>query len=168
MLDQLNMLAASVGGRNALVDLWLDARRQLLAAYYHLVGIKPNKDSLSVLDDAALDSFCQKLVDYLSSGHFNLYQRLINELKSEKPLAAIVHICLTLQANTDQIMEYYDTHFETAIDDENCLAFQQALSEVGEALEARFTLEDRLILLAYNQPLPSASRPSENTLVRPA
>ncbi|MCU5771588.1 sigma D regulator [Erwiniaceae bacterium BAC15a-03b] len=168
MLNQLDVLAARVGGSNELVDLWLNARRQLLAAYYQLVGIKPNKDSLTALDDAALDNFCQRLVDYLSTGHFSIYERIINELQGDSPLLAASQIYPALQSNTEQIMNYYDTHLETAIDDDNCLEFQQALSGVGEALEARFTLEDRLIQLAYDNQLQPFTVANDATLVRPA
>lgn len=168
MLNQLDILAARVGGSNELVDLWLSARRQLLAAYYQLVGIKPNKDSLTALDDEALDNFCQRLVDYLSTGHFSIYERIIDELQGDSPLIAAAQIYPALQANTEQIMHYYDSHLETAIDDDNCLEFQQALSGVGEALEARFTLEDRLIQLAFDhqlRPLPVAN---DGAMARPA
>lgn len=168
MLNQLDVLAARVGGSNELVDLWLNARRQLLAAYYQLVGIKPNKDSLTALDDRALDNFCQKLVDYLSTGHFSIYERIIDELQGDSPLIAASQIYPALQANTEQIMNYYDTHLETAIDDDNCLGFQQALSGVGEALEARFTLEDKLIQLAFDNQLGSVIVANDATLVRPA
>ena len=46
-----------------------------------------------------------------------------------------------LEANTQQIMDYYDSTLENAIDHDNYLEFQQALSDLGEALEERFTLE---------------------------
>ncbi|MFS2224389.1 sigma D regulator [Pantoea sp. B65] len=168
MLNQLDILAARVGGSNELVDLWLNARRQLLAAYYQLVGIKPNKDSLTVLDDKALDNFCQKLVDYLSTGHFSMYERIIAGLPGDSPSLAASQIYPALQANTEQIMNYYDTHLETAIDDDNYLLFQQALSGVGEALETRFTLEDRLIQLAYDDQARALPVANDHNLVRPA
>ncbi|MGO1309332.1 MAG: Rsd/AlgQ family anti-sigma factor, partial [Kluyvera intermedia] len=38
---------------------------------------------------------------------------------------------------------------ENAIDQDNVSEFQQALSDIGEALEARFRLEDQLIMLAF-------------------
>lgn len=65
MLNQLQSLTEYVGGNNALIDQWLQARKQLLVAYYHLVGIKPNKDKHTPLDEQALDDFCHNLVDYL-------------------------------------------------------------------------------------------------------
>ncbi len=46
-------------------------------------------------------------------------------------------------------MDYYDSALENAIDQDNVYAFQQALSDIGEALEARFLLEDQLIMLTF-------------------
>ncbi|GKV96865.1 sigma D regulator [Pectobacterium aroidearum] len=152
MLNQLQSLTEYVGGNNALIDQWLQARKQLLVAYYHLVGIKPNKEALSLLDEEALDNFCQNLVDYLSTGHFHLYEKMLHEAAthSEQLLALSTQLDLALQSNTQQIMAFYDNHLATAIDHDNCLEFQQALSSVGEALEERFTLEDNMIRLVYD------------------
>ncbi|GKW18217.1 anti-RNA polymerase sigma 70 factor [Pectobacterium actinidiae] len=153
MLNQLQSLTEYVGGNNALIDQWLQARKQLLVAYYHLVGIKPNKEALSLLDEEALDNFCQNLVDYLSTGHFHLYEKMLHEAAthSEQVLALSTQLDLALQNNTQQIMTFYDSHLAAAIDHDNCLEFQQALSHVGEALEARFTLEDRMIQQVYDK-----------------
>ncbi|MGQ5287957.1 sigma D regulator [Pectobacterium actinidiae] len=153
MLNQLQSLTEYVGGNNALIDQWLQARKQLLVAYYHLVGIKPNKEALSLLDEEALDNFCQNLVDYLSTGHFHLYEKMLHEAAthSEQVLALSTQLDLALQNNTQQIMTFYDSHLAAAIDHDNCLEFQQALSHVGEALEARFTLEDRMIQQIYDK-----------------
>ncbi|ACX86076.1 Rsd/AlgQ family anti-sigma factor [Pectobacterium parmentieri] len=152
MLNQLQSLTEYVGGNNALIDQWLQARKQLLVAYYHLVGIKPNKEALSLLDEEALDHFCQNLVDYLSTGHFHLYEKMLHEAAthSEQVLALSTQLDLALQNNTQQIMTFYDSHLAAAIDDDNCLEFQQALSSVGEALEERFTLEDNMITQVYD------------------
>ncbi|AFR01626.1 Rsd/AlgQ family anti-sigma factor [Pectobacterium brasiliense] len=153
MLNQLQSLTEYVGGNNALIDQWLQARKQLLVAYYHLVGIKPNKETLSLLDEEALDNFCQNLVDYLSTGHFHLYEKMLHEAAthSEQVLALSTQLDLALQNNTQQIMTFYDSHLAAAIDHDNCLEFQQALSHVGEALEERFTLEDRMIQQVYDK-----------------
>ncbi|MBE5204431.1 sigma D regulator [Pectobacterium quasiaquaticum] len=153
MLNQLQSLTEYVGGNNALIDQWLQARKQLLVAYYHLVGIKPNKETLSLLDEEALDNFCQNLVDYLSTGHFHLYEKMLHEAAthSEQVLALSTQLDFALQNNTQQIMTFYDSHLAAAIDHDNCLEFQQALSHVGEALEERFTLEDRMIQQVYDK-----------------
>ncbi|MCX8958627.1 sigma D regulator [Erwinia psidii] len=168
MLDQLDVLTARVGGCSDLVDFCLRSRKQLLVAYYQMVGIKPNKDSLTTLDENALDTFCQTLVDYLSTGHFTVYQRFIKEMEGSEQLAKAALIYPSLQTNTEQIMQVYDSHLENAIDDDNYLAFQTALSAVGEALEARFTLEDRFIKLALERNAEQPDAANDSQLARPA
>ncbi len=150
MLNQLENLTKRVGGSNELVDRWLHVRKHLLVAYYKLVGLKPAKESFMRLNEKALDNFCQSLVDYLSSGHFSIYERILGEMEGDTPLLAATRLYPQLEANTQQIMDDYDSCLENAIDHDNYLEFQQALSDIGEALEARFALEDKLIALAIS------------------
>ncbi|MEB6381579.1 sigma D regulator [Leclercia adecarboxylata] len=165
MLNQLENLTERVGGSNNLVDRWLNLRKHLLVAYYNLVGIKPGKESYMRLNEKALDDFCQGLVDYLSNGHFNIYERIIREMEGNSPFLAATKLYPLLEANTQQIMDYYDSTLENAIDQDNYLQFQQALSDIGEALEQRFTLEDNLIALALDHNLKASN---EDNVARPA
>jgi len=165
MLNQLESLTERVRGSNKLVDRWLHVRKHLLVAYYNLVGIKPGKESFMRLNEKALDDFCQGLVDYLSDGHFNIYERIIREMEGTKPYLAASKLYPLLEANTQQIMDYYDSALENAIDHDNYLEFQRALSDLGEALEERFTLEDKLIALVLDNDLNISS---EENVARPA
>ena len=165
MLNQLESLTERVGGCNKLVDRWLHVRKHLLVAYYNLVGLKPGKESFMRLNEKALDDFCQSLVDYLSDGHFNIYERIIREMEGTTPYLAASKLYPLLEANTQQIMDYYDSTLENAIDHDNYLEFQQALSDLGEALEERFTLEDKLIALVLDNNLNIST--SDN-VARPA
>ena len=165
MLNQLQSLTERVRGSNKLVDRWLHVRKHLLVAYYNLVGIKPGKESFMRLNEKALDDFCQSLVDYLSDGHFNIYERIIREMEGTTPYLAASKLYPLLEANTQQIMDYYDSTLENAIDHDNYLEFQQALSDLGEALEERFTLEDKLIALVLDNNLNIST--SDN-VARPA
>ncbi|HHA1218327.1 sigma D regulator [Enterobacter kobei] len=165
MLNQLESLTERVRGSNKLVDRWLHVRKHLLVAYYNLVGIKPGKESFMRLNEKALDDFCQSLVDYLSDGHFNIYERIIREMEGTTPYFAASKLYPLLEANTQQIMDYYDSTLENAIDHDNYLEFQQALSDLGEALEERFTLEDRLIALVLDNGLDVSN---EDNIARPA
>ena len=165
MLNQLESLTEHVGGSNKLVDRWLHVRKHLLVAYYNLVGIKPGKESFMRLNEKALDDFCQSLVDYLSDGHFNIYERIIREMEGTTPYLAASKLYPLLEANTQQIMDYYDSTLENAIDHDNYLEFQQALSDLGEALEERFTLEDKLIALVLDNDVNTSN---EENVARPA
>ncbi|OXL31942.1 Rsd/AlgQ family anti-sigma factor [Enterobacter mori] len=165
MLNQLESLTERVRGSNKLVDRWLHVRKHLLVAYYNLVGIKPGKESFMRLNEKALDDFCQSLVDYLSDGHFNIYERIIREMEGTPPYLAASKLYPLLEANTQQIMDYYDSTLENAIDHDNYLEFQQALSDLGEALEERFTLEDKLIALVLDNDVNTSN---EENVARPA
>lgn len=147
------------------MDRWLHVRKHLLVAYYNLVGLKPGKESFMRLNEKALDDFCQSTVDYLSDGHFNLYERIIREMEGTTPYLAASKLFPLLEANTQQIMDYYDSTLENAIDHDKYLEFQQALSDLGEALEERFTLEDKLIALVLDNNLTIST--SDN-VARPA
>lgn len=151
MLNQLDNLTARIGGCSELVDFCLNSRKQLLIAYYQMAGMKPNKESRTALDENALDTFCQNLVDYLSTGHFTAYERFIRELEGTQQLAQAAIIYPSLKSNTDQIMRVYDTHLENAIDTDDSLAFQTILSLLGEVLAERFVLEDKFISLALQK-----------------
>ena len=150
MLNQLESLKERIHGHHKLVDRWLNIRKHLLVAYYNLVGLKPGKESYMQLNEKALDDFCQSLVDYLSTGHFSIYERILHKLEGNGQLLKATKIWPLLEANTQRIMDYYDSSLETAIDHDNCLEFQQVLSDLGEALEARFALEDKLIMLVFD------------------
>ena len=162
MLNQLDNLTERVRGSNKLVDRWLHVRKHLLVAYYNLVGLKPGKESFMRLNEKALDDFCQRLVDYLSAGHFIIYERIIHKMEGDSPLLNATKIWPQLDANTQLIMDFYDSTLENAIDQDNCYEFQQALSDIGEALEARFVLEDKLIMLVFD------AMHESGTLKRPA
>ncbi|EOV2668255.1 TPA: sigma D regulator [Enterobacter ludwigii] len=165
MLNQLESLTERVRGSNKLVDRWLHVRKHLLVAYYNLVGIKPGKESFMRLNEKALDDFCQSLVDYLSDGHFNIYERIIREMEGTSPYLTASKLYPLLEANTQQIMNYYDSALENAIDHDNYLEFQQALSDLGEALEERFSLEDKLIALVLDN---DSKASNEDNIARPA
>ncbi len=58
------------------------------------------------LNEKALDDFCQSLVDYLSAGHFSIYERILHKLEGNGQLARATKIWPQLEANTQQIMDY--------------------------------------------------------------
>ncbi|NMP29898.1 sigma D regulator [Rahnella sp. SAP-1] len=171
MLNRLEKLTQRVGGSNELIDKWLRARKDLLVSYCTLVGMKPNKEKHTPLNEKDLDNFCHHLVDYLSAGHFHLYHRIVEEVDgSQGPVAQeAAKIYPALEVNTATIMAFHDSCTESNFDDDNIFAFHYALSDIGEALDARFVLEDKLIALAFDTHiLPLAPVADHAELARPA
>jgi len=93
-------------------------------------------------------------------------------MEGTSPLLAATQIYPLLEANTQEIMDYYDTHLENAIDHDNWLEFQTALSDIGEAMASRFALEDKLIVLAFDNDLKESmgaeSANDDTAVARPA
>lgn len=147
MLNRLESLTERVGGRNKLIDQWLESRKNLLVTYYRLVGIKPNKEKNIPLDEKALIDFGHHLVDYLSSCHFHIYDKIIiqEEGAASPNLAAGEKLYPLLEDNTQKIMAFYDNYVEKGINEDTILQLDKDLSTVGELLENRFSLEDKLI-----------------------
>ncbi|VDZ56425.1 Regulator of sigma D [Serratia odorifera] len=84
-------------------------------------------------------------------------------------MALATQIYPKLWINTEQVMAFHDRYSDIEIDQDLCLEFHQALSDIGEVLAARFALEDRLILLAaetWQQDNPDPA--SNKTLSHPA
>lgn len=105
-----------------------------------MLGLKTDKGSHITLDEEALDAFCQNLVDYLSSGHFSIYNRIIDRLESENPSSAIAQVYSKLQQNTENIVVLYDSHLEKVIHTDGWLELRQVLSKADEYLDiALFT-----------------------------
>ena len=147
MLNRLESLTQRVGGSNELIDQWLHARKELLVSYCTVIGIKPQKGKHTPLNEKALENFCHNLVDYLSSGHLQIYERIIKQVEcaSSPKMALTTKVYHALKNNTQTIMAFHDRYTNIEIDDDSCTEFQHALSDIGEALDARFRLEDQLI-----------------------
>ncbi|WP_114196071.1 sigma D regulator [Edaphovirga cremea] len=171
MLKSLERLTQRVGGSNELIDQWLCAREELLVAYYALIGLKPNKEKHTPLNENALENFCHCLVDYLSAGHFHVYDRIVKDVVGADSSAMLItsKIYPALQQNTATIMAFHDSYTDTHIDDDQVYDLHQALSDIGEALEARFIQEDQLITLAADFTAIARQPVSNNSdLARPA
>lgn len=146
MLNKLANLSEKMTLNHPMVDQWLGSRRQLLVAYYQLVGLTPSKDDTFDCDKTALDSFCQHLVDYLSTGHFKHYHQIELLLASDSQQQLVSILYPQLETSTHTLLGLYDEHLEPAINNEETPAPREVISELGMALEAHFDLEDQLLL----------------------
>ena len=66
-------------------------------------------------------------VDYLSAGHFHIYDRIIKQVEgaASPKMSLAVNIYPKLWANTEQIMAFHDRYTEVDIDQEVCLEFHR-------------------------------------------
>lgn len=148
MLESCQSAKERWGGVSDIIDRWLNERQELLVIYCKLSGLNAfEKKDDSAVDPERIQAFCQILVDYISAGHFEVYEQLLKEGKefNDGGLELAGKIYPKIQSTTELLLNFNDK-FDTK-DHCNELKgqFPDQLSMVGQALEERFTLEDQLI-----------------------
>ena len=146
MLENCKTAKERWGGVSEIIDRWLEERQEMLVQYCALSGLDQNLSDLQRGDK--LRSFCQILVDYVSAGHFEVYDQLIKEGREFDDADALQEagkLYDTIDATTERLLDFNDKYLET--DDISSLS--EDLSQLGEALEVRFSAEDRLISVLH-------------------
>ncbi len=135
----------------------IEDRNSVLAHYYNLARLtETSKDDLASTAEL-LEEFCQDLVDYMATGHFEIYRRIEegNERRDEI-LTLAEKIMPRISTTTQVAIAFNDLYDDTS--NINNDAFDQLpnyLAKLGEELATRIDLEDRLIntlLTASNKP----------------
>lgn len=149
MLNKLKRTQEQWGGSSEVIDHWLDTRQILLVEYCKLAALQPNKKAVNELPTPEeLQTFCQHLVDYISEGHFKIYEMVMDRWKSTgfSPTDEINQTYGKIVLTTDPLLNFTDKYAE--VDPEETLeSFDSDLSLMGEILETRFAVEDQLIQL---------------------
>ncbi|ODP98501.1 MULTISPECIES: Rsd/AlgQ family anti-sigma factor [Salinivibrio] len=148
MLRQLERTKAQWSGYDEVIDYWLELRRQLLVEYYNVAGVAAKKKQ-TLPTKAELDRFCDYLVDYISTGHFKIYNMVMERWQSTGFSATkeTDNLYFRIVDTTDPLLDYNDKFSAVDLDDDDYDAtdFDQDMSAIGEWLEQRFELEDTLI-----------------------
>ncbi|QDF76686.1 Rsd/AlgQ family anti-sigma factor [Shewanella marisflavi] len=147
MLKQLERAEQKWGGANKLIDQWLNHRRKLLINYCQIAGLPPYEamdKSLPAFN--SVKEFCDLLVDYVSEGHFEVYDRVMTacEKNGESSHSLAQTIVPKISETTDLALDFNDK-YTSASDDKILYQLDKDLSSLGDAMETRFQLEDQLL-----------------------
>ncbi|WP_248748521.1 sigma D regulator [Pseudomonas sp. MWU15-20650] len=137
MLESCQNAQERWGGVHKLIDSWLKARHELVRAFDAL-GAKP--EALAE-NRKLLQEFCGPLVDYVSAGHFEIYEQLTGEAKAFNDKRGL-ELAETIYPRIDVITEKL-LAFNDLCDEGKCVA--EKFKELGGLLHERFELEDCLI-----------------------
>lgn len=146
MLENCKSAKERWGGVSEIIDRWLEERQAVLVQYCALSDREQNSSDLQ--RGEKLRTFCQILVDYVSAGHFEVYDQLIKEGREFDDAEALQEagkLYDTIDTTTERLLDFNDKYLET--DDISSLSAD--LSNLGEALEVRFSAEDRLISVLH-------------------
>ena len=120
-----------------LIPRWLKQRQSLLIALYDLCHHRPFFLRLNCQElQGALQEFSGQILDYLSLGHFKIYESILDYVG--QPLSNVV---TQLNGSTHQILNLNDKYrFKL-----NVKQLDKDLGALTEILAKRFELEDKLI-----------------------
>lgn len=147
MLENCQTARERWGGVNQIIDRWLQERQDMLVQYCALSGL----DQAATNDQARgekLRELCQILVDYVSAGHFEIYDQLIKEgrdFEDDDALKEAGKLFSIVDGTTEKILDFNDKYLET----DDLSSIDADLSHLGEILEVRFTAEDRMISVLH-------------------
>lgn len=140
MLESCTNAQERWGGVHQLIDRWLEERRQLLVIFSRLNQALHDKGQIT---STRLEEFREILVDYLSAGHFEIFEQLMREAEAFKDQQALELLDTTLpwlHESTQQLMQDEEHLVPLSLGD-----LDKTLSHVGELLADRFEQEDLLI-----------------------
>lgn len=140
MLESCRNAQERWGGVHQLIDRWLQERHELIKVFGALQAGETE------ITRSALQRFCQLLLDYVSAGHFEIYEQLLEEAQSfgdQRGLELARQIYPRIEAITDVAVAFNDR-----CDTGDCIddpGLQDDLKRLGSLLHERFELEDCLI-----------------------
>jgi regulator of sigma D len=145
MLESCQNAQERWGGVHLLIDRWLQERKELVEAYAAING------SAQAPSSNALQHFCEILVDYVSAGHFEVYEQLTSEAKAfgdQRGLELAKQIYPRIEVITEAALAFNDRC--DAGDRADSAALLNELTRLGQLLHERFELEDCLIEVLHN------------------
>lgn len=142
MLTKVQQAKAQWGGFDPTIDTWLEERKELLVQYCKLASLPPfEREDKSLPEKNEIVQFCEILMDYVSAGHFEIYQKILIDVNDTQ---AVESILSQLDTNTDKALLFNDKY--ASLDEADGLDnFDLRLAELGQHMEERFSYEDRLI-----------------------
>jgi len=161
MLTKLEQAQQAWGGTHNAIDHWLEERQELIVDYCKLEGLPPFEKTAALPSKDELQAFCQILIDYLSTGHFEVYDQIVSQCAeySTQSLKLAQEIQPQIVLTTEALVEFNDKYAEDNQDDDALImSLDKDMSKVGELLEQRFELEDRLLytLATYHREVVGA------------
>jgi regulator of sigma D len=123
-------------------------RNSVLSQYYNLASHTDennNEDTETVLE--MLQEFCQDLVDYMATGHFEIYRRIEDGDERRDDILELANEVFPKITTTTEVAMNFNDLYDMSKDFNNEVLkdLSKQLSTLGEHLAARIDLEDKFI-----------------------
>lgn len=147
MLKNLERAEEKWGGESRLIDRWLQTRRELLIQYFKLAGLSPRSAAEKSLPGIQqVHVFCDHLVDYISESHFRIINHIMHSFSEGSAITD--RLLPDVLETTDSLLDFIDT-YSSAENDDMLMSLDQDLAQLGDTMETRFALEDKLLQTLY-------------------
>ncbi|MFV0477565.1 MAG: Rsd/AlgQ family anti-sigma factor [Parahaliea sp.] len=148
-MNNNEQLRESFDAVETLLPDWLRERRALLTAYNKLITRIFNNPPSSEACHEQQIRLCELLIDYVSAGHFEVFVRLLEEADNahDGSTTLAAELLPAITDTTEVILAYEEKYMANASEDLR----ERDISVLGETLESRFSLEDRLIAGLHNR-----------------
>jgi regulator of sigma D len=148
MLEHCKNAAERWGGVSRILDKWLDQRQELIVEFCTVSGVHEYGSKNSQDPQDGLRHFCELMVDYISAGHFEVYDHLIQESEEFGDRSALTlakQLYPQISLTTGKALAFNDQieDLTACVSESQNLA--RELSNIGETLVARFELEDQMV-----------------------
>ncbi|NVJ59118.1 MAG: sigma D regulator [Gammaproteobacteria bacterium] len=129
---------------SSVIQRWLAERNELLVLYCRLTGKR--KDQV-LPDKSQVNQFCDVLIDYVSAGHFEVYEQVVSLCDKNGPHALLLleEVFPKISETTDIVVNFNDKYSDDQANEDVMDQLDQDLSRLGEAIASRVELEDKLI-----------------------
>lgn len=148
MLIKNETTQKQIAGNSKIIDYWLNFRQELIVDYSKVAGLTPG-DKKCLPTNEKLHRFCETLTDYISAGHFRIYNDIITHWGTTgfSGNDEINRLYVGIVETTGPLLTFSDKYSPFSINDVNFSQFDENLSRVGEIMALRFEKEDMLIYL---------------------
>ena len=119
-----------------------NGRREVWSLYCKVAELKPF--SANDIVKTFLTQFSQILVDYVSLGHFGVYERLLAGTERRSRVLSVAKELYPEFSKTTDVAISFNDKYDNVQKIEVFDDLEQDLSDLGESLAKRIDLEDRL------------------------
>lgn len=133
---------------DTLISRWLQDRQRVIVDFCAISGIQALSPQTIGSRQGRLQGFCERLLDYISSGHFEIYYELLREAEEFRDGTAERAQALlpAITATTQGILDFNDCYAAGRVQTGDAAGeLAKELSQLGELLAERFDYEDKLI-----------------------
>ena len=139
-------------------------RNNVLSQYYNLASQADQNPGNNEEILELLQEFCQDLVDYLATGHFEIYRRIEEKDERRSEIVQLADQVFNRITETTAVAVAFNDLYDTSANFNPDVLEQlpEHLSKLGEELATRIDLEDRFINTLLSAP-PGATKAAVST-----